>query len=1123
MADLQYKLQSSAKVGDAEGVERALEEGAPVSSLHDEGNREPLHHACAGGHVEVVKLLLAHNADVNAISKHGGDAGATPVHLAAEGGYSRVLGVLLAAGADANSFDYNGMQPVHRAATRGRKKVLEVLRDHGCDLSSRVTTDWSSTLHHAAAHGDLELVKWLVYNGVRYDLTDKAGRIAQNFPRVRYHRKVLKFLRFIAKQNKRPHSRSLPGSPNSDIDPRKSPITTSLRSTTTTTPFHPNRIHTTPRVRRENPRKVKLHIVDSSKFESENKAWPNTRIKKTGKSENISESTPLSRDKLGDIKAQNLPDIIPQLPEGTKAFPKKGEKPIVDVTRRESNRNLKQGGKECSKLIEEKIGREESLSSIDQKKTDLRGEKKKGPVKRASLSETGTPKSEDPRPEEPWQICGREKEEMKIVKPKPEPDETKRNGLKKAVETNARETKKGELEKEGNKAEKRSTKELYKVDIKKADEQTSNKRNQEVKKEELKTEPNTRNIKEEVNAKKKEETKLEDNTTKAKKDKGNVDKIKTEDSKTDASIIKTKKDGANVKKTMKEREDPKTEENAISDMKGETYTVKKEDAKIEAKAMKKEEVKIRDSGAMNKEEELEANPKRKEESRTREKPIKIKVDAKTDKIKEMARIEEENAKINKETKAGEPSKTKEKEDFAANTMKTKKEVANARTKKELKAEDAEARLSTAKELTEVKRNENEPKKDVKVESKCKLEKDLTKTGKQIVEEQEEARPLVQNVKPSLTKVHSTVNTAEFPEANGIDRETKGSRSKEPKAGKVDTKEAKAGKVDTKEEKASQVDTKEAKASKVDTKEAKASKVDTKEAKASKVDTKETKASKVDTKEAKASKVDTKEAKASKVDTKEAKASKVDTKEAKASKVDTKEAKASKVDTKEAKASKVDTKEAKASKVDTKEAKASKVDTKEAKASKVDTKEAKASKIDTKEAKASKVDTKEPKAGKVDAKEKNDEPKVRVDQQVERKASKRKAEVQDDAQTEETQSSKTKMEGVPEEKQAEPSQIMGGELNEGERKTVGTRMKVTKRVDFKPVTPEDRIGRERATRVSEVPRSAEVQLTTAPKGQLKSAASTCSVLKSTIVRSLNAAQLICKSSVPKIYVVRVCNP
>jgi len=75
-------------------------EGSDVN-VTNEDDYSPLHLAAIGGHLEVVKLLLARGAEVGAVNT----SGVTPLHEAAYGGHQEVVRLLLAAGAQAGAVD----------------------------------------------------------------------------------------------------------------------------------------------------------------------------------------------------------------------------------------------------------------------------------------------------------------------------------------------------------------------------------------------------------------------------------------------------------------------------------------------------------------------------------------------------------------------------------------------------------------------------------------------------------------------------------------------------------------------------------------------------------------------------------------------------------------------------------------------------------------------------------------------------------------------------------------------------------------------------------------------------------------------------------------------------------
>ena len=100
----------------------------------DENGNHPLHLACERGHVEAVKVLLSHRADVKALN----DAAWTPLHAAAGGRKDcREVGeILLKHGAETDAVNENGNQPLHLACKRGHAATGILLVSNGADGKS---------------------------------------------------------------------------------------------------------------------------------------------------------------------------------------------------------------------------------------------------------------------------------------------------------------------------------------------------------------------------------------------------------------------------------------------------------------------------------------------------------------------------------------------------------------------------------------------------------------------------------------------------------------------------------------------------------------------------------------------------------------------------------------------------------------------------------------------------------------------------------------------------------------------------------------------------------------------------------------------------------------------------
>lgn len=78
------KLQGhvAAAVNDLEALEQLAAADKRALHARDRNGWQPLHEAVRAGHIDAVRLLIEHGADINAVT-HGG-AGVSPYHIAVE-------------------------------------------------------------------------------------------------------------------------------------------------------------------------------------------------------------------------------------------------------------------------------------------------------------------------------------------------------------------------------------------------------------------------------------------------------------------------------------------------------------------------------------------------------------------------------------------------------------------------------------------------------------------------------------------------------------------------------------------------------------------------------------------------------------------------------------------------------------------------------------------------------------------------------------------------------------------------------------------------------------------------------------------------------------------------------
>ena len=143
--------------GQVEKVQSFLRMFPYLAQVEDQDYKSALTHALAGGHSQIIKLLIDHGADPN---ESDGSEG-TPLVQATKLGNLKVIETLVENGANVN-FKGIGGRPVaiHTAVESGNTEVVKFLLDH-----VNVEALGRSVLSTAAGRGNVEMAKLLVEHG----------------------------------------------------------------------------------------------------------------------------------------------------------------------------------------------------------------------------------------------------------------------------------------------------------------------------------------------------------------------------------------------------------------------------------------------------------------------------------------------------------------------------------------------------------------------------------------------------------------------------------------------------------------------------------------------------------------------------------------------------------------------------------------------------------------------------------------------------------------------------------------------------------------------------------------------------------------------------------------------
>jgi uncharacterized protein len=135
--------------------------------------------AAERGNVEMIRLLIAAGADVNA---RGSDYG-TALFVAIKNGHSEIVRSLMDAGAVSEA-------PLTLAAEYGQDKVVKLMLERGCDVNHR-NSRGETALMFALKRGDRQLIKLLVDAGAEMNLSEIIYQLASSPTRADFQAEII--------------------------------------------------------------------------------------------------------------------------------------------------------------------------------------------------------------------------------------------------------------------------------------------------------------------------------------------------------------------------------------------------------------------------------------------------------------------------------------------------------------------------------------------------------------------------------------------------------------------------------------------------------------------------------------------------------------------------------------------------------------------------------------------------------------------------------------------------------------------------------------------------------------------------------------------------------------------
>ena len=171
-------LHFASKLAAHEMVKVLLENGANTNTL-DRQKFTPLHYISSAGNtpndLNTLKELLRYGANVNATPLN--HMKFTPLHAATDYGHDKIVKELLHHGADFEAVTMEGNRPLHNASQAGSLKCIKMLFEKKCEVNV-VNNKNETPLQLAVFNGKKVTVSLLLKNGANVNIQDQNGETA---------------------------------------------------------------------------------------------------------------------------------------------------------------------------------------------------------------------------------------------------------------------------------------------------------------------------------------------------------------------------------------------------------------------------------------------------------------------------------------------------------------------------------------------------------------------------------------------------------------------------------------------------------------------------------------------------------------------------------------------------------------------------------------------------------------------------------------------------------------------------------------------------------------------------------------------------------------------------------